>query len=96
LNVIPCPATSDNVTQQESRAWSFVPNPTRDGRIQFVGGANQAGTATFRDVQGRQVHATELQSGAWCDVSHLQAGMYLVTFAPAEGDAWGVQQLVVR
>jgi hypothetical protein len=96
LNVIPCPATSDNVTQQESRAWSFVPNPTRDGRIQFVGGANQAGTATFRDVQGRQVYATALQSGVWCDVSHLQAGMYLVTFAPAEGDAWGVQQLVVR
>ena len=96
LNLIPCPATSDNVTQQESRAWSCVPNPTRDGRIQFVGDAHQTGTVTFRDVQGRQVHEAALQSGAWCDVSHLQAGMYVVTFASADGEAWGTQQLVVR
>jgi len=33
---------------------------------------------------------------AQCDVSHLQAGMYLVTFASADGEAWGTQQLVVR
>ncbi len=96
LNVIPCPATSDNVTPQESRAWSCVPNPARDGRIQFVGDANQAGTATFRDVQGRQVHEVSLQTGKWCDVSHLRAGMYVVSFASLDGEAWGTQQLVVR
>jgi len=54
------------------------------------------GTVTLRDVQGRQVHEAALQSGAWCDVSHLQAGMYVVTFASADGEAWGTQQLVVR
>jgi len=61
-----------------------------------VGDAHQTGTVTFRDVQGRQVHEAALQSGAWCDVSHLQAGMYVVTFASADGEAWGTQQLVVR
>lgn len=96
LNVIPCPAASDNVTHQESLAWSCVPNPAREGRIQFVGDANQPGTATFLDVQGRQVHEAALQSGSWCDVSHLQAGMYVVSFASLDGEAWGTQQLVVH
>jgi hypothetical protein len=73
-----------------------VPNPTRDGRIQFVGDANQAGTATFRDVQGRQVHEVALQAGGWCDLSHLPVGMYVVKFASIDGITWGTQQLVVR
>ena len=96
LNVIPCPAASDNVSLQETLAWSCVPNPTRDGRIQFVGDANQAGRATFRDVQGREVHEVVLPAGGSCDVSHLQAGMYVVTFASPDGITWGTQQLVVR
>ena len=96
LNVIPCPAATDNVSLQETLAWFCVPNPTRDGRIQFVGDANQAGRATFRDVHGREVHEVELQAGGSCDLSHLQAGMYVVTFASLDGITWGTQQLVVR
>lgn len=96
LNVVPCPSVSDNVSLQEGLTWSCVPNPTRDGRIQFVGDANQAGRATFRDVQGREVHEVALQAGGSCDVSHLQAGMYVVTFASPDGITWGTQQLVVR
>jgi uncharacterized surface protein with fasciclin (FAS1) repeats/plastocyanin len=96
LNVIPCPAVSDDVSVQQTLAWSCVPNPTRDGRIQFVGDANQAGTATFRDVQGRQVHEVALKAGGWCDLSHLPVGMYVVTFASLDGITWGTQQLVVR
>jgi hypothetical protein len=52
--------------------------------------------ATFRDVQGRQVHEVALQAGGSCDLSHLQAGMYVVTFASLDGITWGTQQLVVR
>ena len=95
LNIIPCAATSE-VNSLALPSWNCVPNPTYNGRIQFVGDANQAGTATFRDVQGRQVHEASLQKGTWCDVSHLQAGMYVVTFVSANGDAWGSQQLTVR
>jgi len=95
LNIIPCPATSD-VNSMDLASWQCVPNPTRDGRIQFVGDANEAGTATFRDVQGRTVHEASLQTGTWCDVSHLQAGVYVVAFASLDGEAWGTQQLVVR
>ena len=95
LNIIPCAATSE-VNSLVLPSWKCVPNPTHDRRIQFVGDANQPGTAAFRDIQGRQVHVEALQSGSWCDVSHLQVGMYLVTFVSANGDAWGTQQLTVR
>lgn len=96
LNVVPCPATSEVAPQAGLRGWSCVPNPVDGGRIQFTGDANQNGTATFRDLNGRVVHLATLASGSWCDVSHLQAGMYVVTFASNEGAAWGTQQLVLR
>ena len=95
LNVIPCPATSE-VISIEMPSWKIIPNPTRDGRVQFVGDASQIGIATFRDVQGREVHQAALQVGTWCDIDHLKAGMYVVTFSSMDGAAWGVQQLVVR
>ena len=37
-----------------------------------------------------------LQTGTWCDMSHLQAGMYVVSFASLDGEALGMQRLVVR
>jgi uncharacterized surface protein with fasciclin (FAS1) repeats len=96
LNVVPCPPTSDVAPLQGTPTWSCVPNPSNDGRVRFLGEISQMGIATFRDVQGRKVHATTLQTGAWCDVSHLQAGMYVVSFASLKGDVWGAQQLVVH
>ena len=95
LNVIPCPAAS-TVAEMERPRWRGVPNPVVDGLVQFLGGAGRSGLATIQDVHGRQVHVLTLQDGAWCDLSHLQAGMYVVSFASSDGVSWGTQQLIVR
>ena len=87
--------TSNVKDVQVSHSVSLVPNPAVDGFYLDTDYADVSEVRIYNYI-GEQVHTQPIRAGMFCDINHLQQGLYLVQALNSKGQALQTKRLIKK